>query len=476
MLPKYTKKVQFNVQSLYPEATQNTVTLLVQRYSFWVAAFSIFSFVIGNLVGQHGWYAVYKSVLGREMEQQIVFSGTVAPVDKVPNYVAWAEYGGNSHDHTFRQIPSRLLVQLPEYNANDQSHHTEISEIGQIYSVGYNGSYATGGHGDGYHPGTDIRLPIGTPVRTIANGIVVVAETKNGFGETIVVKHPNVPDPENRGQTTTLYSVYAHLSSIHVHIDDVVSKGELIGLSGNTGNSSGPHLHFQIDRDSAPWHPYWPANNSLALSELHTIDPMAFVQEAHTTTTIVESNRTITSRTTVARRAAPEPTSLADRAAARRAVRLAERGRSTTVQSRTTVTTARDTEPTQNPTTETIIRKTEPAPKATSVLGTQSVSEPKTVVTSVDIRHDGDFEPRKSEQIRIRLLDTDGNKVKNPILSDELYLKTAYGEASFSKPILTEKDFTDGEAVIDMRSVGRRTVVIEIQPFGTLSKPLSLER
>lgn len=461
MLPKYTKKVQFNVQRLYPEATQNSVTLLVQQYSFWVAALSIFSFVIGNLIGQHGWYAVYKSVMGRGMEQQIVFSGTVTPVDQVPNYVAWAQYGGNPHDNTFRQVPSKLLVALPEYDASGQASHRATSDIGQIYSVGYNGSYATGGHGDGYHAGTDIRLPIGTPVRTIANGIVTVAETKNGFGQTIVVKHPNVPDPENRGQTTTLYSVYAHLSSIHVRVDDVVSKSGLIGLSGNTGNSSGPHLHFQIDRDSAPWHPYWPANNSHALTELHTVDPMAFVQETHSVTVVAQAATTNTVRRTATRTAAPEPelTNLADRAAARRAARLAERG-STRVENRTTVTT---------------VRKVEPIKTTTSVLGTQSVSVPKTVVTSVDIRHDGDFEPRQPETIRIRLLDADGNRIENPILSDDLYLKTAYGEATFSKPILTEKDFEDGEAIVQMRSTGRRTVVIEIQPFGTISKPLSLE-
>lgn len=468
MLPTNTKKVQFNVQDIYPVRRGDSMSLLVQQYSFWVAALSIFSFIIGNLVGQHGWYAVYKSVLGGGLEQQIVFTGAIAPVDKVPNYVAWAQYGGDPHDNTYRQVPSRILVDLPAYSASIQNDASYTSPIGQIYSVGYNGSYATGGDGDGYHSGIDIRIPIGTPIRSIANGIVIVAEEKNGFGNTIVVKHPNVPDPEKPSKTTTLYSVYAHLSSIHVRIDDVVSKGNLIGLSGNSGNSSGPHLHFQIDRDSAPWHPYWPANNSKALSELHTMNPMNFVQTAFSTVVVANTNKTTNVRTTtVSRRAAPTRVSLLNSAAQKKADRLA---------SRTTATTVAIANPKPIVETSTVITVAKPILDEKSVLGTTSVSAAKTIVAKVDIRHDGQFKPRQFEVIRIRLLDEEDNRIKDPILPRGIYLKAAYGEADFDKPILKESDFIDGEAIVRMRSNSNRTIVISVEPFGTLSKPLTLEK
>ena len=70
--------------------------------------------------------------------------------------------------------------------------------------------------------------------------------------------HIGAPDPKNPEKKTTLYSAYAHLSEILVREGDKVTKGQLIGRTGQTGMATGPHLHFQIDRPSAPFHLYWP--------------------------------------------------------------------------------------------------------------------------------------------------------------------------------------------------------------------------
>ncbi|GGR12010.1 M23 family metallopeptidase [Streptomyces roseolus] len=90
------------------------------------------------------------------------------------------------------------------------------------------------------HSGQDFAVPTGTPVKAAGSGTVVKAGPNGGgdgpaYGNAIVVKHAN-----------GTYSQYAHLSKIKVHIGQKVAAGQRIALSGNTGNSSGPHLHFEI--------------------------------------------------------------------------------------------------------------------------------------------------------------------------------------------------------------------------------------
>ncbi|GHB69102.1 peptidase [Streptomyces cirratus] len=90
------------------------------------------------------------------------------------------------------------------------------------------------------HSGQDFACPIGTPVHAASAGVVVKAGPNGGgdgpaYGNAIVIRHAN-----------NTYSQYAHLSRIQVKIGQKVAMGAQIGLSGNTGNSTGPHLHFEI--------------------------------------------------------------------------------------------------------------------------------------------------------------------------------------------------------------------------------------
>ncbi|WP_371660595.1 M23 family metallopeptidase [Streptomyces sp. NBC_00280] len=90
------------------------------------------------------------------------------------------------------------------------------------------------------HSGQDFAVPSGTKV-VAAHGGTVVKAGGNGagdgsaYGNAVVIKHGN-----------GTYSQYAHLSRISVKVGQVVATGQRIALSGNTGNSSGPHLHFEI--------------------------------------------------------------------------------------------------------------------------------------------------------------------------------------------------------------------------------------
>ena len=85
------------------------------------------------------------------------------------------------------------------------------------------------------HSGIDIRAPEGTAVETMASGRVRYAGWMNGYGNVVWIDHPR-----------DVISVYAHLSRIDVAVGRRVDRGDLVGLSGSTGTTSGPHLHFEV--------------------------------------------------------------------------------------------------------------------------------------------------------------------------------------------------------------------------------------
>src|SRR3989344_2170867 len=189
------------------------------------------------------------------------------------------------------------ISDLPNYNASKLDPF--------VYSTAYLGNYLSysgstlqaSTENGGSHPGVDIIAPLGTPVRAIANGLVINAGARsNGFGKQIVIGHPNVADPANPNNKTNLFSLYAHLHEINVKEGDLVKKGQLIGKVGQTGFATTPHLHFQIDRDDALFHPYWPfttkeadaagLNFTEAVSaglgqqngRLYTVNPLVYTQ------------------------------------------------------------------------------------------------------------------------------------------------------------------------------------------------------
>ena len=87
----------------------------------------------------------------------------------------------------------------------------------------------------GFHSGIDLAASTGTSVYAAAGGTVELASWYYGYGNCIVINHGN-------GVKTR----YAHLSAYKVSVGTTVSRGQLIALSGNTGNSTGPHLHFEV--------------------------------------------------------------------------------------------------------------------------------------------------------------------------------------------------------------------------------------
>lgn len=89
-----------------------------------------------------------------------------------------------------------------------------------------------------HHSGIDLAAPKGAHVRAVTKGKVIYADTYGGFGKLVTIYHG-----------TGFTSLYGHLSEVLVNIGEEVDAGEVIGKVGSTGNSTGPHLHFEWRED-----------------------------------------------------------------------------------------------------------------------------------------------------------------------------------------------------------------------------------
>lgn len=98
--------------------------------------------------------------------------------------------------------------------------------------------------GRNFHTGQDIANKYGTPIKAADSGEVIFAGWWDGYGKAVVVDH-------GRGMTT----VYGHLSRIYQQVGAIVAKGQVVGLMGSTGYSTGPHLHFEVRINGKPVNP-----------------------------------------------------------------------------------------------------------------------------------------------------------------------------------------------------------------------------
>ena len=94
------------------------------------------------------------------------------------------------------------------------------------------------------HTGVDFSAPTGTPIYATGNGVVEAAKYMGGYGETIIIDHG-----------FNYKTLYGHLSKMNVRPGQTVKRGQLIGKIGNTGNSVGPHLHYEVHYKGVPKNP-----------------------------------------------------------------------------------------------------------------------------------------------------------------------------------------------------------------------------
>lgn len=421
-----------------------------RKWHFWVALLSCLAFLVGNMIGQHGFRAFYAAVIGAVDPAVVAFDGTSPPVTKIVDPHAGRTYA----ELTYGQVTKDLLIDLPSIHSVAPCSEENVESC-RIFSTRHLSSY-TGEQGS--HPGLDIPLAVGTPVLAMMNGVVErTVERSWGFGNTVVVRHFDVPHPEQEGLKEDLYSVYAHLSEIHVVEGDVVRRGQMVGASGQTGIATTPHLHVQMDREDAPFHPFWPFTSKQAevaglnfyeavnvgLGRVHaqkyTIDPLAYVEryrdyrpdaemqvaresETKTTTVIVKKDPLEVRRERIAVRTASR--------LARRLARLAQRQQQRAEQS--------------------------------VVIETSSDAVAFTAPDTLIFSHDGEFEVGRPEIITLRVASSLGGNV-SPSFEGNMRLRVVYGDAELQKEEFTSSDFHDGEAAVRITPRGQKTIVIRAE-------------
>lgn len=138
---------------------------------------------------------------------------------------------------------------------------SNLANLGHIYTVPYMWNYIPWEYWEfsWSHPWVDI-FPekSNDDVFCVLDGEVYKTWEDVWYGKYIFIKHKNVPNPDNFSLKTTLYSCYLHLSEVFVEDNDILKEWHIIWKTWNTWISFWEHLHFQIDRDTAPYHAYWP--------------------------------------------------------------------------------------------------------------------------------------------------------------------------------------------------------------------------
>ncbi|MEJ8590699.1 M23 family metallopeptidase [Riemerella anatipestifer] len=95
-----------------------------------------------------------------------------------------------------------------------------------------------------FHKGIDIAVSIGKDIKSAAAGTILFAGEKSGYGKCVIISHGN-----------GLATLYGHLSQVLVKANDKIKAGETIAKSGNTGRSTGPHLHYEVHKNGTPVNP-----------------------------------------------------------------------------------------------------------------------------------------------------------------------------------------------------------------------------
>jgi len=133
-----------------------------------------------------------------------------------------------------KKLEEQMAAEGKKYNTNPGGYIWPVDSRYITSTVG--GRSSPGGVGSTNHKGTDIgRVGYTSPVYAAKAGTVIVAQRSSSYGNYVVISH-------GVGNTT----LYAHMSSIKVSVGTYVKQGQTIGITGSTGHSTGPHLHFEV--------------------------------------------------------------------------------------------------------------------------------------------------------------------------------------------------------------------------------------
>ncbi|MDX2649775.1 transglycosylase family protein [Streptomyces sp. PA03-1a] len=129
--------------------------------------------------------------------------------------------------------PAKTAKPAERHAAPASAARTFVAPVGGALGTPY---HRSGSHwASGYHTGQDFAVPTGTSVKAVAAGTVVEAGWGGAYGYQVVIRHHD-----------GMYTQYGHLSSLTVRTGQTVAAGRQVGRSGSTGNTTGPHLHFEV--------------------------------------------------------------------------------------------------------------------------------------------------------------------------------------------------------------------------------------
>ncbi|RCW80750.1 murein DD-endopeptidase MepM/ murein hydrolase activator NlpD [Halanaerobium sp. DL-01] len=147
----------------------------------------------------------------------------------------------NNIENPNRVEIDKLLVlrgAVPEFSYRDRLEKKFIKPINTRITSYYGMRWGR------MHEGIDFAAPMGTPIKAVSSGRVVYSGWATGYGYCVIIEH-------QKG----LRTLYAHNSKLLVRVGERVGRGEIISKSGNTGNSTGPHLHFEVQVNGRPANP-----------------------------------------------------------------------------------------------------------------------------------------------------------------------------------------------------------------------------
>ncbi|MCG9881481.1 MAG: peptidoglycan DD-metalloendopeptidase family protein [Bacteroidia bacterium] len=158
--------------------------------------------------------------------RNFMFDTSFAPANLF--YNGWDTITINPYRRDLRNMADTVKLILANYD--DCSFHPPA--IGDITS---NFGFRRWGRRQKFHFGTDIRMEVGDPVYAAFEGVVRIAKRSADYGYVVVIRHNN-----------GLETLYAHFSQLLAYPGQPVKGGNIIGLAGSTGRSTGPHLHFEV--------------------------------------------------------------------------------------------------------------------------------------------------------------------------------------------------------------------------------------
>ncbi|MCF8253373.1 MAG: peptidoglycan DD-metalloendopeptidase family protein [Bacteroidia bacterium] len=158
--------------------------------------------------------------------KDFLFDTAFAPANMF--YSSWDTITINPYKKDLKNMEDTIRLVLANYD--DCSFHPPA--IGDITS---NFGFRNWGRRQKFHFGTDIRMEVGDPVYAAFEGVVRIAKKSSDYGYVVLIRHNN-----------GLETLYAHFSQLLAYPGQPVKGGNIIGLAGSTGRSTGPHLHFEV--------------------------------------------------------------------------------------------------------------------------------------------------------------------------------------------------------------------------------------